>query len=319
MTFYGLDKDLDKAGLFETENYKKVYSSISLAINSGGIIALTGVVGTGKTTLLRRLQKSLSSDSKIMVSKSLTTDKKKVSISSLYTALFSDLSSDKDLKIPTQTELRERKLQALFRKIKKPVVLFIDEAHQLHWRTFLALKHIIEIIEDCECQLSIVLVGHPILANELKNPRMEEIGARAKLFSLDGIGTNKTKFVEWILKKCSSKETKPHDIVTSEGIELLVSRLITPLQIIHYLNRALEKGFQINEKPITADLITDIISPDINAMEPHLARNGYNIQILCELLNARKSDVAAFFKGQLNPQKTEEFKRDINKLGIVFR
>ena len=35
--------------------------------------------------------------------------------------------------------------------------------------------------------LSILVVGHPKLANDLRNPALEEIGARAKLFELQSI------------------------------------------------------------------------------------------------------------------------------------
>ena len=69
--------------------------NIKAAIKSGGFIALTGVVGIGKTTTLRNIQKDLAEDSKIILSKSLATDKKRVSINTLYTALFTDLLTKK--------------------------------------------------------------------------------------------------------------------------------------------------------------------------------------------------------------------------------
>jgi type II secretory pathway predicted ATPase ExeA len=42
------------------------------------------------------------------------------------------------LKIPTQAEKKERKLQELITKSEKmPVALFIDEAHDLHRNTLI--------------------------------------------------------------------------------------------------------------------------------------------------------------------------------------
>jgi type II secretory pathway predicted ATPase ExeA len=41
---------------------------------------------------------------------------------------------DKDVKIPGQGEKRERELRDLIKKGKKPVALFVDEAHDLHSR-----------------------------------------------------------------------------------------------------------------------------------------------------------------------------------------
>ncbi len=61
--------------------------------------------------------------------------KGQVNVNTLYTALFSDLPTEKDFKIPTRPEKRERILQELIQKVNKPIVLFIDEAHELHGRT----------------------------------------------------------------------------------------------------------------------------------------------------------------------------------------
>jgi resolvase-like protein/AAA domain-containing protein len=66
----------------------------------------------------------------------------------------------------------------LVRKSKKPVVLFVDEAHDLHFRTLRGLKRLCEVVADGGTVLSIVLAGHPKLRNALLRPNMEEIGSR---------------------------------------------------------------------------------------------------------------------------------------------
>lgn len=316
MNYYGLKKDLNKADYFETDAYQKTILSLKLALKSGGIIALTGMVGTGKTTALRQIQQAIREENKIMVSKALSTDKKRVNVNTLYTALFSDLVTEKDFKIPTQPEKRERKLQELIKKLNKPVAMLIDEAHELHWRTLVSLKHLIETVEDNGGILAVLIVGHPTLANELKKPALEEIGARTKLFSLDGLGVHRRQYIEWILDNCSKDKIQPHDIFTKEAITLFAEQLITPLQITHYLSQALEKGFQIGAKPIDAELAQAVLSPDLNAIEPKLARQGYNLPVLCEFLNARRNEVQAYFKGQLATGRAEEFNKEILKLGI---
>ena len=53
----------------------------------------------------------------------------------IITALFLDISGDPEMKVPTQPERRERVLQDQIRAARKPVVLFIDEAHDLHGNT----------------------------------------------------------------------------------------------------------------------------------------------------------------------------------------
>lgn len=115
----------------------------------------------------------------------------------------------------------------------------------------------------------------------------------------------------------SKQEVKPTDIITQEAIELLAERLITPLQITHYLIQALEKGYEAGSKPIDHEIIEMVLSPELNTIEPKLARHGYSIPVLCEHLNARRGDVRAYLRGQLAPGKTEEFNREIHKLGIL--
>lgn len=93
------------------------------------------------------------------------------------TALFYDLTTEKDVKLATQPEQRERKLLALIQKCRKPVALFVDEAHDLHSKTLVGLKRLIELVRQNGGMLSVVLAGHPKLKNDLRRPTLEEIGA----------------------------------------------------------------------------------------------------------------------------------------------
>jgi type II secretory pathway predicted ATPase ExeA len=75
----------------------------------------------------------------------------------------------------------------LIKKRKKPVVLFVDEAHDLHYRTLKGLKRLIEMVEDSSGILSVLLAGHPKLKNDLRRPTMEEIGSRSTILTLEGM------------------------------------------------------------------------------------------------------------------------------------
>ena len=113
----------------------------------------------GKTTTLRRLFDVLEKEGKITVSKSLSVDKDRATLPTLIAALFYDLSTDKEIKIPSLGEKRERELRDLIRKGKKPVALFVDEAHDLHYSTLTGLKRLIEVVEDSGGILSVVLAA----------------------------------------------------------------------------------------------------------------------------------------------------------------
>lgn len=318
MQFFGLNKAFHNVPFLETDGIKKHIENIKYASHVGGIIALTGMVGTGKTTLLWQIQQQLRDEKEVVVCRSLSTDKKRVNIGTLYTALFFDLVKDKNFKIPNQAEQRERKLLELVKKQDKPIVLFIDEAHDLSSHTLISLKRLIEVVYSSGSILTVILAGHPKLSNDLRRPTMEEIGARTQLFQLNYWIENKENYGTWLFKQCCRKDIKLADVITKEAMELLVTNLVTPLQINYYLTRALEQAYLSGTKPITTEIIESILVPDLDGIEAKLARSGYNLQALCEILNSRPSEVKTYLLGQLNnTSKLAEFNKEIYKLGII--
>lgn len=318
MEFFGLKKPLVCASYYETEQRKKLYKELKFLVQAGGIYALTGMVGSGKTTLLNQIQKELELENNIIVSRSLSTEKNKLNVSTIYLALFYDLTkTDKNFKVPMQGEKRERQLLDLIKKQKKPVALFIDEAHDIHGQTLTALKRIIEVVDHGGCQLSIILAGHPKLGNSLSKSSIEEIGARTKIFSIDSAMGNLEKYVEWLFKQCMNEKIKVNDIITPEASLRLAQALITPLQIHKYLYSAMEIAYNAGIKPITEEVINKALAPDLNSLEAQLARIGYQLPAVCEFLHASPKEVKDFLHGKSNSPRKTEFLSAIRSIGIA--
>ena len=110
MEYYGLHRDVRQEGFFETEQYHQLFVALKTAIHHGQLIAVSGVVGCGKTTVLQRMQEELIRERDIVVARSLAVDKDRVNLGTLIMALFYDVSTERDIKIPTQAEKRERQL-----------------------------------------------------------------------------------------------------------------------------------------------------------------------------------------------------------------
>lgn len=187
MRYYGLARPPVDLGFFETEHHAQLTHDLKTAITGGRLIALTATIGSGKTVLTRRLREELEREGRVIVSRALSLEKAKISVPLLVAALFYDLSSEKTVSIPSQSERRERDLQELFRKAKRPVALFVDDAHDLHPKTLTALKRLVELVTEGGGQLAVILVGHPKLRNDLKRPLMEEIGDRTTVFEFGGL------------------------------------------------------------------------------------------------------------------------------------
>jgi len=74
--YYGVARDFGQAGYFETEHSEQIVSELKLEIKAGKLVALSGIVGCGKTTILRRIQEALSQDKEILASKVALVGKK---------------------------------------------------------------------------------------------------------------------------------------------------------------------------------------------------------------------------------------------------
>ena len=72
---FGFARDFYGAGYHETPYHRQVLQNLRGAIHAGRLIAFTGLVGSGKTLLLRQLRDILVAEKRVTVSKSLAVDK----------------------------------------------------------------------------------------------------------------------------------------------------------------------------------------------------------------------------------------------------
>ena len=314
--YYGLARDFGQSGYFETAQSQQTFKELRLAIKEGKLVALSGIVGSGKTTTLRRIQDTLIQEKEILVAKSLAIEKSKINLSTLMMALFFDLATEKDGRMPTQPERRERALLELIKKRHKPIALFVDEAHDLHGKTLIGLKRLIEVVRSGGGTLSVVLAGHPKLKNDLSRPSMEEIGARATVFPLEPFGPERRKYIQWLIGQAVGPKTKIDALITDEALTLLSDRLTTPLQFEQYLTRAFEEAYKIGQKPVATEIVEGVLVADIDALDARLMRNGYNVKSLCDLLNSKPREITAFIHGQLPPERTQQLSSQLLTVGV---
>jgi hypothetical protein len=174
----------------------------------------------------------------------------------------------------------------------------------------------VELVEDGQGRLSVVLAGHPKLRNDLRRPTMEEIGHRTDVFSLDGITGSQREYVHWLLGTCSKGQAKPETILTEEAIDLLATKLRTALQIQQHLTLALEAGYQAGEKPVSADVVTSVLSRQIDDLEPTLTRHGYRVKDLVEQFDAKPAEIKALFNSTLSAARATQLRDKMLRAGL---
>jgi type II secretory pathway predicted ATPase ExeA len=126
MEHFGLSKGLHPVAYYDSEYHQHVFKDLKAAIHEGGIVAFTGVVGSGKTVLLARMQRHLREEGRIEVCESLVFEVPRVTLSTLKLALYYDLATEKDGDITGKPEKSERALMKVMQRCQKPICLFID-------------------------------------------------------------------------------------------------------------------------------------------------------------------------------------------------
>jgi type II secretory pathway predicted ATPase ExeA len=316
MRHYGLTRPPIDAGFFETEHHVQVLRDIRATITSGRLIALIAIIGSGKTVLSRTLRAELEREGRVIVSRSLSIEKAKINLPLLEAALFYDLTPEKAIKIPSHAERRVRDLQDLFRRAKKPVALFVDDAHDLHPKTLTGLKRLIELVTEGGGQLSIVLVGHPKLKNDLRRPKMEEIGDRTTVFEFGGLRDRQRDYIDWVLKASLEEGVMPENVLTDAAATLLAVKLKTPLQIGQHLVRAFEAGFEVGAKPITVGIVEAVLSRKLEELEARLTRNGYDLRSLVEQFDAKPAEIRRLLRGDLDAGRAQELLDEMRAAGL---
>ncbi len=149
-------------------------------------------------------------------------------------------------------------------------------------------------------KLSIVLIGHPKLKNDLKRPTMGEIGDRMTVFEFGGLRDQQREYIAWALGQCLAEGVAIADVLTDEAIAKFATKLETPLQIGRHLVRAFEAGLKAGVKPIDATFVAGVLSARIDDLEPQLTRHGYDTKSIADQFGAKPAEVVQLFRNRLD-------------------
>lgn len=104
--------------------------------------------------------------------------------------------------------------------------------------------------------------------------------------------------------------------MTADAIDLLASRLRTPLQVEWHLIQALEAGYQTGEAVVGAELVEAVLSKHLDDMESTLTRQGYGLRELVQSFDAKPFEVKALFANQLDPVRAGELRDRMRLAGL---
>jgi len=130
------------------------------------------------------------------------------------------------------------------------------------------------------------------------------------------MATKMRDYTHWLLGRCAADGKAIGDIIEDAAIDLLVSRLKTPLQIEQNLALAFEEAFRVGERVVTAQVVDGILSRHLDDLEPRLTRHGYSVRVLAEQFSAKPAEIRQFLRGELSGARAQELSQRMQAAGL---
>jgi len=248
----------DPAFLFLSAKHKRALSLLEYGvIKNYGIIAITGEIGTGKTTLLRQLLNSVDENVKIgLISNPHN------SFSELLKWVF--VAYGLNYKNKDTVELYDEFVNFVIDEYadNHKVVLIIDEAQNMSPAALEELRMLSNINADKHQALQMILVGQPDLREILLQPELKQLVQRvATAYHLTALDKSDVEpYIHHRLKHVGSEEAlfPPATIdkiwIHSQGVPRIINTLC---------DTALVYGYVEKESFISPEIIDKVIQERI--------------------------------------------------------
>ncbi|MGH7931279.1 MAG: AAA family ATPase [Candidatus Binatia bacterium] len=235
--------------------YQEAYATLLCGIRERkGFVVLTGEVGTGKTTLLRRLIDNLEGTVRFVFFYNTN-----LNFDELVTFTCNELA------LPVEGKGRLPKIRALndflIDQLKRggTAALLIDEAQNLSQHVLENLRLLSNLETGTEKLLQILLVGQPELETLLDQPKMRQLKQRVTLnYRLRRLERREVRsYIDYRLRAVGCERK---DLFTSDGLELIVSYSKGIPRLINVIcDNALQAAYAASRKRVSSDVIREVI------------------------------------------------------------
>lgn len=248
--------------LFLSKSHEEAYAHLSYATKQGdGFVAITGEVGTGKTTLCRAFLDSLddNTETAFIFNPRFNAVQLLQAVNTEF-GIPSHVSNIKDLIDILNIFLLKKKAQ------KRNVIVLVDEAQSLSPESLEMLRMLSNLETTRSKLLQIILVGQPELADLLETYELRQLGQRINL---------RCHILPLNLKETCNYIRHRIDIASHRSLDLFSYRALktiyrytggTPRKINIACDRALLTAFSLGKSKVTNGIAA-------TAMQELLGRN----------------------------------------------
>ncbi len=241
---------------FEVGAYAEALARLQLMVSSSGLGVLTGEVGSGKSTLVRRLGQTLDPVRYQVIYLSRAGMKPR----DFYSELLRELGEEPLFSLSRSKRLLEHVLTDRSIKGNKFLVVVIDEAQDISPSMLLELRFALNHQMDSISLFSIILVGQPELRRTLRMNKYEAIAQRIHLqYHLSGLNAQETAtYIRHQMKNADMTTPVFSDsalaLIHSEtkGIPRLINTICT-----HALYEAKRNGSEVVEDAQIGRILAD--------------------------------------------------------------
>ncbi len=260
--FYGLKRNPfslnpDPDLFFMSSSHEEALSRLLYAVKERkGFVVITGEVGAGKTTVVRRFISQLSNDTEvIMIFNTFLSPKQ------LIETILLDLGITYKSSESKAAMIRKIYDYLLLQQEKgRTVVLIIDEAQNLSPQVLEEIRMLSNLETGSEKLLQIVLVGQPELRDTLNRRDMFQLKQRL-FFSYHIKPLSLTDSLSYMAHRIRRVYGNPYEVFTPEAMELIVKSALGIPRIINLISdNCLISGFAKGEKPVSVSTVQETLT-----------------------------------------------------------
>ncbi|MDA8155597.1 MAG: AAA family ATPase [Actinomycetota bacterium] len=265
-----IDDVAKESDVFMSDEHRYIQAAMLDAAKHRGCIAVIGEVGSGKSTIRKKVMMELEkSGEQIKVCYPQIIDKKKLTVEHLCNAVIMDFGQ-------TPKQDREAKARQVIKlltdraKAGGDTVLMVEEAHDLSVPVLKYLKRFSEIELGYRKVIGIILIGQPELGDlfdERMHFEMREVTRRFQIAHISGLNGNMGDYLELKFKLAGAEIG---EIITKDAITALSKRLTTrdakertastayPLTVNNYIVKAMNLAAELGEPIVNAEVINQL-------------------------------------------------------------